>query len=193
MTARMEVEQKFPTADLAAFESRLRAMGVSISSPKGELDLYFAHPARDFASTDEALRIRRSGGSSWITYKGPKIDATTKTRREIDLALPEGAQAYAAWTSLLEALGFRPIAEVSKQRRKAWVAWEGRQVEVSLDHVDNVGTFVELELVTDADDVTSAKACIASLAERIGLSGSERRSYLELLIERQGRHEPPTQ
>jgi adenylate cyclase class 2 len=189
----MEVEQKFPAVDLAAIEVRLRAMGVSISSPKGELDLYFTHPARDFASTDEALRIRRSGGSSWITYKGPKIDATTKTRREIDLALPEGAEARAAWIALIEALGFRPIAEVSKQRRKALVEWEGRQIEVSLDRVENVGTFVELELVTDMADVARAKACIASLAESIGLSGSERRSYLELLLERRGRHEPPTQ
>lgn len=187
MTTRMEVEQKFPTEDLTVVESRLHAMGASISSPKREVDLYFAHPARDFARTDEALRIRRSGGASWITYKGPKIDATTKTRREIDLVLPEGSEASAAWISLLEALGFRPIAEVSKQRHKALVAWEGRQIEVSLDYVDDVGTFVELELVTDVDDVASAKACIASLAERIGLSGSERRSYLELLLERQGR------
>ncbi len=186
MTTRMEVEQKFPVEDLAIVESRLRDLGASVSGPKREADLYYAHPARDFAATDEALRIRRSGGANWITYKGPKIDATTKTRREIELPLPEGPEGHASWASLIEALGFRPVVEVSKERRKALVAWEGRQVEVSLDRVDNVGTFVELELVTDADDVTPAKTCIASLAERLGLSASERRSYLELLIQRQG-------
>jgi len=30
----------------------------------------------------------------------------------------------------------------------------------------------------------SAKACIIALAEKLGLSGSERRSYLELLLEK---------
>jgi hypothetical protein len=31
------------------------------------------------------------------------------------------------------------------------------------------------------DDLDAARACIASLAEHLGLAGSERRSYLELL------------
>lgn len=181
---RMEVEQKFPVNDLAAVESRLKALGAELSDPKREVDLYYAHPARDFAATDEALRIRRRGGAGFITYKGPKIDATTKTRREIDLPLPEGPEGCGPWAALLEALGFRPVAEVGKDRRKALVTWEGRRVEVSLDRVDQVGAFVELELVTDAAEVAAAKARIASLAERLGLSGSERRSYLELLLAR---------
>jgi len=180
----MEVEQKFPVDDLAAIESRLIALGAEFSGPKREVDLYYAHPARDFAATDEALRIRRRGGEGFLTYKGPKIDATTKTRREIDLPLPAGPDGCGPWAALLEALGFRPVGEVGKDRRKALVAWEGRKVEVSLDRVDQVGTFVELEVVTEAADVAAAKACIASLAERLGLSGSERRSYLELLLAR---------
>jgi adenylate cyclase class 2 len=181
-TARMEVEQKFPVDGLAAVETRLIALGARVSETKREVDLYYAHPARDFATTDEALRIRRTGEVSCLTYKGPKIDATTKTRREIELPLPGGPEGYASWTGLLEALGFRPIAEVTKERRKAFVAWEGRQVEVSLDRVDPLGTFVELELVTGADEIAPAKACIASLAGHLGLTGSERRSYLELLL-----------
>jgi len=179
-----EVEQKFSVADMASLEARLVAMGATISEPRGEADLYYAHPARDFAATDEALRIRRRGESNWITYKGPKIDATTKTRREIELALPPGEEAFAAWKSLLEALGFRPVTEVRKDRRKALVAWQDRRVEVSLDAVDELGTFVELELVAPPEEVEAAKASIKSLAEALELSGSERRSYLELLLEK---------
>ena len=44
-------------------------------------------PCRDFAQTDEALRIRTVGDTSFVTYKGPKLDATTKTRRELELPL----------------------------------------------------------------------------------------------------------
>lgn len=182
---RIEVEQKFPVADLAEVESRLSALGASISARHRESDLYFTHPSRDFAATDEALRLRCSERGRWITYKGPKIDATTKTRREIDLALPAGADVPGDWAVLLEALGFRPIAEVVKRRRKARVAWHDRQIEVSLDEVDRLGTFVELEIVTGADDLEAARACIASLAEHLRLAGSERRSYLELLLARQ--------
>ena len=136
---------------------------------------------RDFAQTDEALRLRRKGDANYITYKGPKIDATTKTRREIELPLAPGPESLASWTALLEAVDFRPVAEVRKSRRKAAVACQGRQVEASLDEVDGVGTFVEFELVVEESDVDAARACIQSLAQSLGLTQGERRSYLELL------------
>ena len=181
-----EVEQKFPVDDLGAVEARLVAMGVEISGPELEADLYYAHPARDFAVTDEALRIRRKGRSGYITYKGPKVDTTTKTRQEIELPLSVREGGTEAWAILLEALGFRPVAEVRKHRRKATISWEGRQVEASLDEVAELGTFVELELITEAEDVESATGCVKSLAGEIGLGASQRRSYLELLLRVRG-------
>lgn len=181
-----EVEMKFPVADVPALESGLRRLGGVISEPTTEIDVYFAHPARDFAQTDEALRIRRQGASNSITYKGPKIDAVTKTRHEIDLPLPSGADAAAVWTGLLGALGFSPVGEVRKSRRKAQVAWQGRDVEVSLDHIDRLGSFVELELIAPPEGVAAARECIVALAEALKLAGSERRSYLELVLERCG-------
>ena len=181
-----EVEQKFPIADVAAFEVKVAALGATVSEPHSEIDHYYAHPSRDFAVSDEALRIRRTDRSSYLTYKGPKVDATTKTRREIELALwPQEAKVQTL-ENLLEALGFTPVAEVCKYRRKATISWQRRQIEAALDEVVDVGTFVELELVADEGDLEPAKACIASLARELGLSGSERRSYLELLLERRG-------
>jgi adenylate cyclase class 2 len=181
-----EVEQKFPVGDLAAVEAKLKALGAVVSEPCSEIDTYYAHPARDFARTDEALRLRRSSAGSFITYKGPKVDATTKTRWEIDLPLAIDDRGPGAWASLLEALGFTPVAEVRKQRRKARVPWQDRQIETTLDEVADVGTFVELELTADAQDADGAKRSIASLAEALGLEDSERRSYLELLLHRRG-------
>lgn len=177
---RYEVEQKFPVDDLSAIVARLAEMGARVSEYRTEVDEYFNHPQRDFAHTDEALRIRRVDNQARITYKGPKIDATTKTRRELELPLV--ADQGPAWVEMLTVLGFRSVAEVRKRRRKAFVDWQGRRVEVSLDEVDRVGTFVEIEVVTDEHDLEAAKACLASLAERLGLDHSERRSYLELLL-----------
>jgi adenylate cyclase class 2 len=177
-----EVEQKFPVDDLADVQSRLIELGAAISPPQEEWDLYFVHPVRDFARTDEALRIRRKKDFYAITYKGPKIDQTTKTRREIELPLGDTAEVALQWVELLKALGFSPLAEVRKSRRKAWVKWDNRQVEVSLDRVEQLGAFVELELVVEPAELEAAKAVVASLAERLGLRNSERRSYLELLL-----------
>jgi adenylate cyclase class 2 len=179
-----EVEQKFPIADLSTVAERIAALGAALSPPQGEIDLYFAHPAVDFAKTDEALRLRRKGEANSLTYKGPKLDATTKTRREIDLRLEPGKTAMDSWAAMLAALGFTPVAEVRKTRRKALIPWQGRQVEASLDTVERLGTFVELELIAEAEGIEPAKACLASLAQSLGLSLSERRSYLELLLGR---------
>jgi len=184
-----EVEQKFPVDDLAAVEAKLRAGGAEIGPPVVEVDRYFNHPARDFAQTDEAVRIRRKGEKHLITYKGPKIDATTKTRREIELPLggkPLGGAegTVEAWSELLGALGFRVVAEVRKTRRRAEVVHEGRTAEATLDQVDDLGDFVELELVAEQDGLDAARACLASLAESLGLKRSVRRSYLELLMAR---------
>lgn len=175
-----EVEQKFPVPDLAALRSQLESAGAAISPSRREEDLYFAHPARDFSKTDEALRLRTVGDRHRITYKGPKIDAATKTRREIEL--PLAAESAAQWPELLQALGFQPVAHVRKTRSKAHLRWRDRDVEISLDEVDGVGTFVELELVCEEEELDATRARIISLAESLGLARSERRSYLELLM-----------
>ncbi len=180
-----EVEMKFPVAVLGALESRLAEFGADAGRPQTEIDVYYAHPARDFAQTDEALRIRRKGDANFVTYKGPKLDAATKTRREIELPLPPGEATAPDWDGLLAALGFRPVGEVRKSRRKAYVNWQDRRVEVSLDEVQGLGPFVELELVVDdAEDggIDAGRARILSLAAELGLTGGERRSYLELLL-----------
>lgn len=177
-----EVERKFRVADVADVEQRLARLGATIEPPIEQCDQYFAHPARDFAKTDEALRIRSVGEENFLTYKGPKVDATTKTRRELELPLMLGAAAAADFAELLAALGFRPVLEVRKSRRTASVAWHGYHVEAALDDVAGLGQFVELELQAAADGIDAASDALDSLAADLGLSADERRSYLELLL-----------
>ncbi len=180
---RIEVEQKFTVADRAALERRLTEMATTGPPTRAvQIDNYFAHPSRDFASTDEALRLRYVDEHNYITYKGPKLDTTTKTRREIELALPDGSQAAAESAELLEVLGFRRVAQVKKRRDHMVVEWQSRPVEVSLDEVEGLGTFVELEILADQSELEAARACMTSLCEHLNLGKGERRSYLELLL-----------
>jgi adenylate cyclase class 2 len=178
-----EVEQKFRVADGGAFESRLVDRGVRLAEPQLQVDRYFNHPARDFAATDEALRIRQVGEQNYVTYKGPKIDRSTKTRREIEVPIAPGREAADQFAAILGELGFRPVAEVRKERRKATLQRSGYTIEVVLDHVEQVGTFVELECSAGQTNMEPAKATIASLAAELGLTENERKSYLELLLE----------
>ena len=187
-----EVEIKFPVADPRAVEARLVALYARFRDPVEQVDRYFAHPCRDFARTDEALRLRRDGDNVAITWKGPRIDAATKTRREIELPLAAAVDpadprhpadaTIRQWGELLESLGFRPVLTVAKRRRPARVPWQGTEVEVAIDRVAGLGDFIELELQASQGEVPLARAVIESLARELGCTNAERRSYLELLL-----------
>ena len=177
-----EVEQKFRVDDLSPVRQRLNALGATLEAPIEQVDTYFSHPARDFAVTDEALRLRRVGERNCITYKGPKIDSETKTRRELELPLPDGQLACEQFGELLLLLGFGRVAAVHKRREVARLAWQGRAVEIALDTVEHIGQFAELETSATEAELVPAKAAIASLANELGLQHNERRSYLELLL-----------
>lgn len=177
-----EVECKYRIEDAAGLSARLHSMGAEFGPTVEQVDCYFGHPARDFASTDEALRIRRSEGASFITYKGPRIDAATKTRRELELPLSGGTDGAARFGELLVALGFTAVAEVRKERRQALLDWQGQSVEIAWDRVDGVGEFLELELSADEAGLDAARQQIVTLAEALCPGPVERRSYLEMLL-----------
>lgn len=184
-----EVEQKFPCRDLTRVAQQLERSAewnVCWSDEREQADVYYAHPCRDFAATDEALRIRRVGGESRITYKGPKLDRDTKTRREIELPIADDAERAAEFHALLVKLGFHPVAEVVKRRRSAHLSYRDHAVEVSLDEVRDVGWFVEVEVQADEAGLDDARRVVSQLANQLGLCQPERRSYLELLLEQRG-------
>jgi adenylate cyclase class 2 len=83
---------------------------------------------------------------------------------------------------LATALGFRQVAAVRKRRCHSTIDWQNGQVAVALDQVEELGTFIELEIVTSSERVDAARKGIGALAERLGLANAERRSYLELLL-----------
>jgi adenylate cyclase, class 2 len=178
-----EVEQKHLVTDVRDLEEHLAERGVQIGPSVAQSDQYFAHPSRDFAQTDEALRIRTVGDRSFVTFKGPKLDTTTKTRRELELPLAESDADGSKFAELLQLLGFKPVAVVRKRRRKFEIKSHGRCVEGALDEVANVGMYAELELQADEAGLDAAKRTISKLATELELGPSERRSYLEMLLE----------
>lgn len=200
--------------------ARLRGLGAVQGPTQVQSDRYFGHPQRDFAATDEALRLRtivgesdeteedgrggtkdrpgnggedgrsesQKGGSERagrqeLTYKGPRAGGPLKSRLE------ETVQLGGDPSSLLQALGFRAVAEVRK-RRMTWTLGAGdggegdfasQRVEVALDEVEGLGAFLEVEAM--GENVSAASEAVERVLESLGLAEVPRvaESYLELM------------
>jgi adenylate cyclase class 2 len=147
-------------------------------------DTYYQHPCRDFSETDEALRIRikRFNGhfEAFMTYKGPKMDQESKTRKELEVELVDPD----IHTQILESLGFVEVFTVRKTREKYYVE---KGIIIALDNVDGLGKFIEIEaLIEKEEGVEETVKRLKSILEDLGVKQFERRSYLELLLESRG-------
>jgi adenylate cyclase class 2 len=187
----LEVEVKYRAPDPAAVLSKLLALGAAFAREEAEADHYFNAPDRDFRQTDEAFRIRRTPGGTRLTYKGPKREAATKTRKEVEVPIGSGDEGVvAAMTELLVCLGYRPVAVVRKKRvvygLERPVGGKRRTVEVCFDDVEAIGSFVEVELVADESEFEGAKAAVLGLAAELGLAEQERQSYLGMTLAAMG-------
>jgi adenylate cyclase class 2 len=186
-----EVELKV-RADHGAVRDRLDALGATRAGRVRQVDTYYDAPHRDFAETDEALRVREEtaepgtgsdGGQGGeietrLTYKGPLVEQESKTREEAETAVADPG----AMRAVLDGLGFEPAATVEKERDRYQV--EG--YTVTLDTVDGLGEFVEVETEVGSEpEVEAAREEAAALLERLGLDPGEgiRTSYLGLLLE----------
>jgi adenylate cyclase class 2 len=179
-----EVELKFPLDDAERILSLLDGLQAERGTPIEQVDRYFNHPSRDFANTDEALRIRTENDRSLLTYKGPLLDAETKTRLEIELPVGVDAADALQLAELLKNLGFQEVRAVHKTRTPFRLRWEDRELELALDDVPDLGLFFEIETLAEEPDLDAARESILRFAAKLGLENSQRLSYLQLLLKR---------
>jgi adenylate cyclase len=188
-----EVELKVQ-ADHGAVRDRLDTLGATRVGRVRQVDTYYDAPHRDFAETDEALRVReetaieghegtdRPGETETrLTYKGPLVERESKTREEAETPVGDPDAIRAA----LDGLGFTPAATVEKTRERYRVD----DYTVTLDAVEGLGAFVEVETeVSSEAEVGAAREGATALLERLELDPTAgiRTSYLGLLLESAG-------
>ena len=184
----IEIEKKFQVADFKSIRNELTAENFDVmehAPPKSQSDEYFNHRQLRFELQDIALRIREVGDRHILTFKGPNQDATTKIRTEVEVDFSK--EDAGKMSEMFLGLGMHSVAKVSKTRDTIMIRWQGANVEVCLDAVEEVGYFVELEIVVEkTEDIPAAKEKLESLAEKFGLSGSITTSYLEMLLKARG-------
>jgi adenylate cyclase class 2 len=167
----VEVKARAPK-DIA---EKIAALGASVLAVENHQDLYFNSPLRDFKESDEALRIRIKEEGARLTYKGPKLDKTTKSRLERTVKIDDPHQ----MELILSAIGFVRSAQVRKRRSK--YSYEG--VVLAIDEVEGLGSFVEVE-AEGVGDYEEQRLKVLSILSQLGLHESIQSSYLELLEEK---------
>ncbi len=186
----LEIEIKFSAADFASIQTHLQAWGATAQPAIDEVDHYFNAPDRDFAQTDEAFRLRCIGDNNRITYKGPKQGGPTKTRTEIELAIEPGAAAAESYRRLVQHLGYRPTAVVTKRRTIYDFARDGFDLQACLDEVETLGRVCREDRDRRGAGRRRNRAAgrvAAGGAMNWGLPQSEPRSYLEMVLARSAR------
>lgn len=175
----IEVEVKAKIDSFDEMEEKLEKIGATKTKREFQQDIYFNSPIVDFAETDEALRIRTTQEDEkeniFITYKGPKIDSKSKTRKEIEMGIDDSQKC----SDIFEEIGFRKVRTVRKNRQY----YEYENFEISLDDIEGLEPYMEIEIgLEDGEDYSEAQDKIFELFEKLGITdGFERTSYLELL------------
>jgi adenylate cyclase, class 2 len=171
----LEIELKVKIQALDPVRENLMKKNAQFLGKMHEHDIYYNAPHRDFGVTDEAVRVRYTNDHAVVTYKGPKIKKFgLKAREELNFAVENGE----TFETMLDRLGFIRTTEVNKWRENYRVG----SATISLDTVDELGTFAEIEVIAE-NDVDNPTAVIETLAKEIGVEGETLlESYLELLL-----------
>ncbi|AAM02084.1 class IV adenylate cyclase [Methanopyrus kandleri] len=176
-----EVEVKVKLKNPEDVRKRLEELGEKVRTVR-QRDLYYQHPCRDFAETDEALRLRCSDDKVALTYKGPKV-GREKSRVELEVVVDD----FETTDAILRHLGFEPLehAEVKKLRTVYTLEVNGEKVVAALDEVEGLGTFLELECKADDEsEVDEKEKLLVSILEELRVEGKRvRHSYLEMLLD----------
>ena len=170
-----EIEIKLKASNLKDLEKNLLKRGCELSEPISQHDIIYSlkDSRTEFESAKEGdviIRIRHLKDGAQLNLKQQCSGEMDNLEYETEIKNPDEMH------SILNILGWNPVVEVKKIRRKGKL----KEYEICLDQVDKLGTFVELEKITDEDaDYMKIKEELFKELESLGLSrkDEETRGY----------------
>jgi predicted adenylyl cyclase CyaB len=186
----IEVEIKIKIKDANLVGKNLQKLGFSTGDFVKESDLYFDKQDHQIKNSDSALRIRSSENITlnqntyFLTYKGPKLDQISNTRKEIEVQIEDAQKGK----EILISLGYSLVSPVIKTRQH----YHFGEITACLDQVENLGTFLEMEVIVSSEsERESAVKRLFSLLQKLGYQTEEivRTSYLSMLLSQRERFE----
>ena len=177
----IEVEIKVKVKNRVKLEQLLCELGFTKGALIREEDIYFDTVEDFIRKNDQALRLRSSenmiSGENhhFITYKGPKLDQISMTRQELETLIEDAD----VMIELLKALGYVKMYPVIKTRQYFIL----EEMNACIDAVNDLGEFLELEMVVSEEEREYALTHIVEFLEKIGYDKDEiiRTSYLSML------------
>jgi len=191
----IEVEIKVRISDPEGIRIKFKNQGGVYKLSLEHEDTYFNMPEglRDFKETDEALRLRKSIEFNkydesikkkinyYLTYKGKKIDNSTKTREEIDVKVED----FEKVRKILRLLGFQEIFTVKKERELYEFVYNTYHIEALIDYIPILKQyFIEVEyLLESSENLERSRDFLFEFLKlfEIKKEDSIRQSYLELI------------
>jgi adenylate cyclase class 2 len=195
----IEVEIKAQISDPQKIRKRFEEQGGKYIISLSHEDTYYNMPKklRDFRKTDEALRIRKSTDYDkqneskkqtkyYLTYKGAKLDNSTKTREEIETLIDDGEKLK----KILDNLGFRTVLTIKKERDLYHFDYEGAEIEALIDYIPILEShFIEVEIQAESSmQIELSRDLLFDFLRKFQIEKKDsiRKSYLELILEKLG-------
>jgi len=160
-----EIEIKAMVQDKASLLSAIKNAGIELSAPIKQHDVVYGQTGvADNAPGSIWLRIRTENDTKTIfTLKQQHTGGLDSIEHETEIS---DAKELAA---IIDTLGFTLYSDLTKTRQKAHY----NDIEICLDEVENLGTFIEAEKLTDEN--SDGKGVVEQLwseLEKIGVDRS---------------------
>ncbi len=146
---RVEIEAKFPLYNKKIAINKLNEVGIPTETNNIQKDIYYTPAHKNFLEGEtisEWLRIRNTNNEKTINYKNWSNNKGNNkiSCKEIEIGIDD----YNGMIEMFEALDFKKIIVVEKVRN----SWEYNGIVISLDTINNLGDFIELEFKTNLFD-----------------------------------------
>lgn len=174
----LEIEIKYPLFNADDVINTLNKGGKSLYQ-EHQIDYYFNPPHKNYAADKsnitEWFRVRTVDGKNSINYK----DYSPKTHcieHETKISSVEDT------LNMLKATGFNNLITVDKFRQ----SWLVNDVEISIDNVKELGTFIELEYKGTSDDAIAVRGYLHSFLHNLNakIGEEDNKGYPWVLLER---------
>lgn len=181
-----EIEIKYHYKETEKDKSLQKCIELEFEKTKEvtEKDIYYTPAGRNLLEEGTAFRVRQiietqNGSSKWeMTYKGPNLTLGGQDREELEIYIQSNGELL---PKVLEYTGFAVLAKVHKKR----IYFSLENTTICIDCVENLGEFLEIEIIGTSEAGDKAYSMIHQLLDRFDLSTAkfEPRTYLEMLLE----------
>jgi adenylate cyclase class 2 len=175
----IEIKIKIGSAKIAI--EQLTQQGCKFTRSVTQSDIIYVPQAETLLPVKPGiniLRIRQEEGKILLTLKqSDPENHLSKTEKELEIGSVQVMQ------EIITLLGFHEISRVKKQRRKCKL----QDYEICIDEVENLGSFLEIEKITDEDPAVVQEQMLQQLTS-LGIDVSEQvyLGYDILMVQKHG-------